>query len=150
MTIEDIFDFANTVDLNEVKAVIKRQIECNMAISEAGLKQNYGARIGQTLLKTANDVKTKARAYAASASDARMGGCELPVVINSGSGNQGITTSIPVVIYAREYQKSEEELYRALVLSNLVTLHLKTGIGRLSAYCGAVSAGVGAGSGIAV
>jgi len=113
------------------------------------LEKDYGARIGQVLLKArGDDVFTRAKAYAAAGSDARMSGCEMPVVINSGSGNQGITASVPVVIYARELGASEEQLYRALVVSNLVTLHLKSGIGPLSAYCGAISAGCGAAAGI--
>ena len=118
-------------------------------IAEEGLKNNYGARIGQVLLSSrCNDVITRAKAYAAAASDARMGGCEKPVVINSGSGNQGITASVPVIIYAEELQATREQLYRALLVSNLVTLHLKSGIGPLSAYCGAISAGCGAAAGI--
>ena len=121
-----------------------------MAIAAEGLRGNYGANIGKTLLKNHEDnIDYKMRAWAAAGSDARMNGCELPVVINSGSGNQGITASVPVIVYARENGNSHEELLRALVVSNLVTIHLKTGIGRLSAYCGAVSAGVGAGAGIA-
>jgi L-cysteine desulfidase len=120
-----------------------------MAIAEEGLCGSYGARIGQVILNTReNDVITRAKAYAAAASDARMGGCEKPVVINSGSGNQGITASVPVVIYARELGSSDEQLYRALAVSNLVTLHLKSGIGPLSAYCGVISAGCGAAAGI--
>lgn len=149
LTISDIFDFANTVDLDDVKAIITRQIEYNTAISKEGIENNYGARIGKLLCKRGNDVRTLACALAAAGSDARMGGCDMPVVICSGSGNQGMTASLPVITYAEHYKKSEEELYRALVLSNLVTLHLKSGIGRLSAYCGAVSAGAGAGAGIA-
>ena len=113
------------------------------------MRNDYGANIGKVLLKTDSSVRTRARAYAAAGSDARMNGCELPVVINSGSGNQGLTASLPVIVYARELGVSEEKLYRALLISNLITLHLKTGIGRLSAYCGAVSAGAGAGSAIA-
>lgn len=129
LTVEDIVDFADTVDLQDVKTVLERQISCNMAIAQEGLEHNYGARIGQVLLKTrGDDVVTRAKAYAAAASDARMGGCEMPVVINSGSGNQGITASIPVVIYAKEIGAPEELLYRALVVSNLVTLHLKSGM----------------------
>ena len=121
-----------------------------MAIAEEGLAGDYGANIGSTmLLGHEYDLKYVMRSYAAAASDARMNGCELPVVINSGSGNQGITTSVPVIVYARAHNKSKEELLRALCVSNLVTTHLKTGIGRLSAYCGAVSAGCGAGAGIA-
>ena len=149
LTIQDIVEFADTVDIRDVQAVLDRQIQCNMDIANEGLTNNYGARIGQVLLKTrGDDTVTRAKAYAAAASDARMGGCEKPVVINSGSGNQGITASVPVVIYARDMGASEEKLYRALTVSNLVTLHLKTGIGPLSAYCGAISAGCGAAAGI--
>ncbi len=145
----DIFDFAETVDISDVREIIARQVEYNTAISREGLKNDYGARIGQILSKRNDEVRTQACAAAASGSDARMGGCDMPVIICSGSGNQGITTSLPVITYAKYYEKSEDELYRALVLSSLVTLHLKSGIGRLSAYCGAVSAGAGAGAGIA-
>ena len=149
LTVEQIVEFADTLDVGDVKAIFDRQIAYNMDIAEEGLKNNYGARIGQVLLKSReNDVITRAKAYAAAASDARMGGCDKPVVINSGSGNQGITTSIPVVIYARELGATDEQLYRALAVSNLVTLHLKSGIGPLSAYCGAISAGCGAAAGI--
>lgn len=149
LTVEDIVTFADAVDISDVREVLDRQIRCNMAIAQEGLEKDYGARIGQVLLKTrGDDVVTRAKAYAAAASDARMGGCEMPVVINSGSGNQGITTSVPVVIYARELGVSDEQLYRALVVANLVTLHLKSGIGPLSAYCGAISAGCGAAAGI--
>ena len=149
LTVEGIVEFADRVQVADVKEIFDRQIACNMAIAEEGLKGNYGARIGQVLLNTwENDVMTRAKAYAAAASDARMGGCEKPVVINSGSGNQGITASVPVVIYARELGASQEQLYRALAVSNLVTIHLKTGIGPLSAYCGAISAGCGAAAGI--
>ncbi len=149
LNICDIFDFANTVDIAYIKDIIARQIEYNTAISNEGLAKEYGARIGKLLCNRGNDVRTRACASAAAGSDARMGGCDMPVIICSGSGNQGMTTSLPVITYAQYYNKSEEELYRALVLSNLVTLHLKSGIGRLSAYCGAVSAGAGAGAGIA-
>lgn len=150
MLIEDIVDFANSVDVEDVREVLDRQISYNMAIAEEGLAGDYGANIGSTLmLGHEYDLKYVMRAYAAAASDARMNGCELPVVINSGSGNQGITTSIPVIVYARAHNRSHEDTLRALCVSNLVTTHLKTGIGRLSAYCGAVSAGCGAGAGIA-
>jgi L-cysteine desulfidase len=121
-----------------------------MDIAREGLRRPYGANIGKTLLSSRpDDLTVKMRAWAAAASDARMSGCEKPVVINSGSGNQGITASVPVIVYARETGKSDEELLRALCVSNLITIHLKTGIGRLSAYCGAVSAGCGAGAGVA-
>ncbi|MBQ9272867.1 MAG: serine dehydratase subunit alpha family protein [Mogibacterium sp.] len=150
MSIEGIVEFADTVDVEDVRETLERQIDYNMAIAEEGLAGDYGANIGSTLmLGHEYDLKYVMRAYAAAASDARMNGCELPVVINSGSGNQGITTSVPVIVYARARNKSHEELLRALCVSNLVTTHLKTGIGRLSAYCGAVSAGCGAGAGIA-
>lgn len=148
--VEKICEFAHCVNLADVEELVGKQAELNMAIAEEGLKHKYGANIGKVLLQTApNDVRVKARAYAAAASDARMNGCEMPVVIVSGSGNQGITASVPVVVYAQEFKKTREEMLRAIVLSDLVTIHLKTGIGRLSAYCGAVSAGVGAGAGIA-
>lgn len=150
LTIEGIVDFADSVDTADVREVLEKQIEYNMAIAEEGLRHSYGANIGKTVLRGREyDINYKMRAWAAAASDARMNGCELPVVINSGSGNQGITCSVPVILFARETGKSHEELLRALCVSNLVTTHLKTGIGRLSAYCGAVSAGCGAGAGIA-
>lgn len=149
LTVEKIVEFADTLQIEDVKPIFDRQIECNMEIAREGLENDYGARIGQVLLKTRGDsVMNRAKAYAAAASDARMGGCEKPVVINSGSGNQGITTSIPVIVYARELGASQEQLYRSLAVSNLVTLHLKSGIGPLSAYCGAISAGCGAAAGI--
>lgn len=150
LNMKDIWEFCQIVDIEEVKEVLDRQITYNTAISEEGLNGDYGANIGSVLLKTyGEDIKTRAKAKAASGSDARMNGCELPVVINSGSGNQGITCSVPVVEYAKELNLSDEKMYRALVLSNLVAIHQKTGIGRLSAYCGAVSAGAAAGAGIA-
>ena len=150
LNVADICEFADTCELDDVRPILERQLVCNCAIAEEGMRGNYGAGIGKVLLTAyGDDVRTRARAYAAAASDARMNGCDLPVVINSGSGNQGITASLPVYIYAKELGASEEKLYRALLVSNLVTLHEKTGIGRLSAYCGAVSAGAGAGAGIA-
>ncbi|WP_037351851.1 serine dehydratase subunit alpha family protein [Selenomonas sp. FC4001] len=150
LTIENIYDFAMSCDLADVQEIIDRQIAYNTAIAEEGLKNDYGANIGKTLLKAyGSSVHIRARAKAAAGSDARMNGCELPVVINSGSGNQGMTVSLPVIEYAKELGADKEKLYRALVLANLVTLHEKEGIGRLSAYCGAVSAGAGAGAGIA-
>ena len=149
LTVEKIVEFADEVRIDDIKDVLDRQIRCNMAIAEEGLSNNYGARIGQVLMKArGDDVVTRAKAYAAAASDARMGGCEKPVVINSGSGNQGITASVPVIIYAKELGASQEQLYRALAVSNLITLHLKSGIGPLSAYCGAISAGCGAAAGV--
>jgi L-cysteine desulfidase len=140
----------NSVDPEDVREVLERQISYNMAIAEEGIRGNYGANIGSVLLDTyGDDIRVRAKAMAAAGSDARMNGCELPVIINSGSGNQGITCSVPVIEYAREFGANHETLLRALVLSNLTAIHQKTGIGTLSAYCGAVSAGAGAGAGIA-
>lgn len=150
LNVEDIYDFAMTADLEDVREILARQIAYNSAISEEGLKNDWGANIGSVLLNAyGDDIRVRARAAAAAGSDARMSGCELPVIINSGSGNQGMTASVPVIEYAKELGAGEERLYRALILSNLITIHQKTGIGRLSAYCGAVSAGCGAGCGIA-
>ena len=150
LTMEGIWDFANTVDVEDVREVLERQMSYNMAIAKEGIKNEYGANIGKVLLDTyGDDVRTRAKAMAAAGSDARMNGCELPVVINSGSGNQGITASVPVMVYGEELGVSHEKLLRALTLSNLTAIHQKTGIGRLSAYCGAVNAGAAAGSGIA-
>lgn len=149
LTIKDIWDFAMTADLRDVKDILERQIQYNTAICEEGLLGDYGANIGSVLLSAYGyDVRNRAKAKAAAGSDARMNGCELPVIINSGSGNQGITCSIPVIEYAKELHSGKEKLYRALLISNLVSIHEKTGIGTLSAYCGAVSAGAGAGAGI--
>ena len=149
LNVRDIVAFADEADLEDVREVLKRQIDYNTAIAEAGMSGRYGASIGKILIRSyGNSVQNRAKAYAAAGSDARMNGCELPVVINSGSGNQGITASIPVIVYAKECNVSENMLYRALIVSNLVTIHLKTGIGSLSAYCGATSAGAGAGAGI--
>lgn len=150
LNMKDIYDFAMSVELSKVEELISRQIDYNMTIADEGLQGDYGANIGKVLLKCEGEsVRVKAKAYAAAGSDARMNGCELPVIINSGSGNQGITCTCPVVVYARELGSSKEQLYRALVLSNLTAIYQKTGIGRLSAYCGAVSAGAAAGAGIA-
>lgn len=150
LNMKDILDFAETVDIEDVREVIGRQIRYNTAIAEEGLKGNYGANIGSVLLEMEGDnIRVRAKAMAAAGSDARMNGCELPVIINSGSGNQGMTCSLPVIEYAKELNSGEEKLYRALTLSNLVAIHQKTGIGRLSAYCGAVCAGAAAGAGIA-
>ena len=150
LSVEDIVDFANSVDIQDIEETIGRQIEYNSRIAEEGLKNSYGANIGSVLISTYGcDVKVRARAKAAAGSDARMNGCELPVIIVSGSGNQGMTASLPVIEYGNELKVSKERLYRALVISNLVTIHQKTGIGRLSAYCGAVCAGAGSGAGIA-
>lgn len=150
LNVEDIITFADEAELSDVEETLARQIAYNMAIAEEGLKNNYGANVGKVLLRSYQpDIKITAKAYAAAASDARMNGCELPVIINSGSGNQGITASVPVVVYARGLHASKEKLYRALCVSNLVTIHLKNGIGALSAYCGVVSAGAGAACGVA-
>ena len=149
MNVNDILEFAESVKLSDVEDLLQRQIEFNTKIAVEGLKGDWGANVGSVLLEAwGDDVKVRAKALAAAGSDARMSGCELPVVIVSGSGNQGITASVPVIEYANELGVDNETLIRALVVSNLVTIHQKTGIGRLSAYCGAVSAGVGAGAGI--
>ena len=151
LSMADIYDFAQTVDIADIKELLDRQIQCNMAISQEGLTHSYGANIGQVIraASPADDLIAKAKSAAAAGSDARMGGCEMPVIINSGSGNQGMTASVPVIVYAQGTGASQEKLYRALALSNLITIHQKTRIGRLSAYCGAVSAGAAAGAGIA-
>lgn len=149
LEVEKIVAFAEEVLLEDVTEVLERQISYNKAIAEEGLRGNYGANIGKVLLNAyGNSVSNRAKAWAAAGSDARMSGCELPVVINSGSGNQGITVSLPIIIYADELHVSKEQLYRALVIGNLIAIHLKTGIGCLSAYCGATSAGCGAAAGI--
>ncbi len=148
LNVADIIKFADESDLKEVAFYLKRQVEMNMAIAEEGLKGKWGAQIGNVMLTMGEDISRKARAYAAAGSDARMSGCEMPVCIISGSGNQGITASVPVAIYAYDMGVSEDELLRALIVSDLITIHQKTGIGTLSAYCGAISAGVGAGAGI--
>ena len=150
LNVKDILEFADCVNIEEIRSMIERQISYNMAIANEGMKENYGANIGKVLLKTyGDDVKNKAKAMAAAGSDARMSGCSLPVVIVSGSGNQGITASVPVAVYADELKVSEEKKLRAVLGSDLITIHQKTGIGKLSAYCGAVSAGCGSGAGIA-
>lgn len=149
LTVARIVQYADEADLDTVKPILDRQIEYNTAIAKEGLRGSYGAAIGRVLLASnENSVRTRAKAWAAAGSDARMNGCELPVVINSGSGNQGMTASLPVIVYADALSASKEQLYRALLVSNLVTIHLKAGIGCLSAYCGAISAGCGAGAGI--
>lgn len=150
LSVEGIVEYAKTADLDTVRDILNRQIEYNYTIAQAGVREDWGANVGSVLLDTyGEDVRTRARAYAAAGSDARMSGCELPVVINSGSGNQGITVSVPVIVYAKEHHKTDEELLRALLVSNLISIHIKTGIGPLSAFCGAVSAGCAAGCGIA-
>ena len=150
LNLRDILAFADTVELHLVTPLLDRQIQCNTAIAEEGLRHDWGANIGSTRLKCrGGGIQNEATAWAAAGSDARMSGCEMPVVINSGSGNQGMTASLPVIRYAKYLGATQEQLYRALLVSNLVTLYQKAGIGRLSAYCGAVSAGVGAGAAIA-
>ena len=150
LTIERIVEFADVLDVEDIRSCVGRQLEYNMAIAEAGLNGDWGANIGRVILRQqGGSLEKRACAYAAAGSDARMSGCEMPVIILSGSGNQGITASVPVAIVAKEMNASEEELLRAVALSDLVTIHQKTGIGRLSAYCGAISAGIGAGAGIA-
>lgn len=150
LNIRDILEFADTCEIADVKMVLDRQIQYNSLIAEEGLLGDYGANIGSTYLKFYGyEVRNRAIAKAAAGSDARMSGCELPVIINSGSGNQGITVSVPVIEYAKDLAVPKDKLYRALIVSNLIAVHEKTGIGRLSAYCGAVSAGCAAGCGIA-
>lgn len=150
LNVRDIIAFAESVDIEDVRDLLEKQIEYNCAISEEGLHGEYGASVGKTLLETrGEDVRVRARAQAAAGSDARMSGCEMPVVIVSGSGNQGMTASLPVIVYARDMGASHERLLRALVVSNLITIHQKTPIGRLSAFCGAISAGCGAAAGVA-
>ena len=148
LNVMDIVEYADEVDLDTIRPYLMRQVELNMNIAEEGLNGQWGANIGKVMLSMGNDISRRARAYAAAGSDARMSGCEKPVCIISGSGNQGITASVPVKIYADYMGKSEDEMLRALIVSDLITIHQKTGIGTLSAYCGAISAGVGAGAGI--
>ncbi len=149
LTVKDILEFASLVKMEDVEPILQRQVKLNSAISQEGLDNNYGAQIGKTLLQVrGSSVTTRACARAAAGSDARMGGCSMPVIINSGSGNQGMTVSLPVIVYAQEWGMSTEKMYRALVVSNLIAIHQKYYIGSLSAYCGAVSAACGAGAGI--
>ena len=150
LTIQRIVEFADCLDVEDVRSLVGEQIRCNMAIAREGLTNSWGANIGSVILARQGQLLCKqAAAYAAAGSDARMSGCEMPVIILSGSGNQGITASVPVAVYAEALGASDEQLLRAVTLSDLVTIHQKTGIGRLSAYCGAISAGCGAGAGIA-
>lgn len=149
LTVKDILEFANEVRFEDIEEVISRQVKMNSAIAQEGLDNNYGAQIGKTLMHVwGKGVTTRACARAAAGSDARMGGCSMPVVINSGSGNQGMTVSLPVIAYAEEWEVSRDKMYRSLVVSNLIAIHQKFYIGSLSAYCGAVSAACGAGAGI--
>ena len=150
LSIERIVEFADVLDVEDVRDSIGRQLEYNLAIAREGIANNWGANIGSVILnQQGNSNNRRAAAYAAAGSDARMSGCEMPVIILSGSGNQGITASVPVAMYAEAFGSTEEELFKAVAVSDLVTVHQKTGIGRLSAYCGAISAGCGAGAGIA-
>lgn len=149
MSLEGMWDFINTVELEDISALLDSQINCNSAISQEGLEKPWGAQIGRILLKNASDTKTRAMARAAAGSDARMSGCEKPVVIVGGSGNQGLTVTMPVLEYAERLGSSREQVYRALALANLMAVYLKKDIGRLSAYCTAVTAGVGAGCAVA-
>ena len=149
LTVKDIVDFADSVEIDDVKVLLDNLIKNNSALAEMGLSESFGANIGSVLMNAYGDsVHTRAKAKAAAASDARMSGCKMPVTIVSGSGNQGITASLPIIEYAKEWSVSKERLYRALVLSNLITIHQKTGVGKLSAYCGVVFAGAGSGAGI--
>ena len=149
LSIQEIVDFADSVEVDDLRPLLDPQIQYNMAIAEEGLLHAYGANVGKVLMSTEASLERRARAKAAAGSDARMNGCEMPVIIVSGSGNQGITASVPVIEYARSLGIPEERMYRALAVSDLCTIHQKTYIGRLSAFCGAVSAGAGAGAGIA-
>ena len=150
LNIRDIVEFAQTVDLGDVRDILLRQVQCNMAVCEEGMRSSYGGNVGKVLLRELGEgVLVRCKAMAAAGSDARMGGCELPVIINSGSGNQGITVTVPVVDYARELGRDEDTMLRALIISNLTAIHQKAGIGCLSAYCGAISAAAAAGAGIA-
>lgn len=149
MNVKDIITFAEETPLYEIESLLQRQIDMNMAIANEGMRGDYGACIGKVLYGDGNvQLRDKARAFAAAGSDARMSGCEMPVCIISGSGNQGITASVPVVVYAEAMHASRELLLRSLLVSDLITVHLKTGIGCLSAYCGAISAGCGSAAGI--
>ena len=149
LSVEKIVAFAQEDDLSEIRSLLEAQIRCNMAIAKEGLRSKWGMNVGTALLNMADNTQTRMRAYAAAASDARMSGCSMPVVVCSGSGNQGITASVPLVVYAQDKGFSQDKLLRALCVSDLVTLHIKSGIGRLSAFCGAVAAGCGAAAGLA-
>jgi len=146
LTVENILDFSNSVEIDLLKDLLDKQIKYNMAIAKKGLSKDFGVSIGQTILKHDQSIYSKIKAYAAAASEARMSGCSLPVITNSGSGNQGLATSIPVVLFAKHLKVSKEKMYRALILSNLLTIYQKSFIGRLSAFCGAISASVSSGA----
>lgn len=158
LTIEKIYRFANEIELAKIRPLLKKQLQYNYAIAEEGLRNSYGANIGSTLMETNKAIlmqggelalRIRAIAMAAAGSDARMSGCEMPVIINSGSGNQGITVCVPVVVYAKAMNVPEEKLYRALALANLIAIYQRAPIGTLSAYCGAINAGIAAACGIA-
>lgn len=147
LSVEKIHTFANSVSLDKVSDILKEQIECNLKIANEGLSSNYGVNVGSILLQSGGEsIKEKLKAFGAAGSDARMSGCDLPVVINSGSGNQGLTITSPIYVYAKDNGFSDEQLYRALIVGNLIPIHIKTKIGRLSAFCGAVTAGIGVGA----
>ncbi|MDY0023976.1 MAG: L-serine ammonia-lyase, iron-sulfur-dependent, subunit alpha [Candidatus Izemoplasmatales bacterium] len=146
LTVENILHFTETVDINLIKDLLDKQIEYNMAIANKGLNSEFGVSIGQTILKHDQTIFGKIKAYSAAASEARMSGCSMPVMTNSGSGNQGIATSVPVVLFSEHLNISKEKMYRALILSNLLTIYQKSFIGRLSAFCGAISAAVSSGA----
>ena len=153
LSVKKILEFADTIDLDRVRPILERQIDYNTRIAQEGLEHRYGINAGANLLKAAEaeqavTVKIRAQAVAAAGSDARMSGCTLPVVTNSGSGNQGLTASLPVIVFAEEKKLSHDKLLRGLLVSNLIAIHQKTRIGRLSAYCGAVSAGCGSGAAV--
>ncbi len=149
LSVENIKEFADSVEISLVKPILDRVIQCNMDIAYEGMAGNYGVGIGRVIRDAyPEDVVTRMRAYAAAASEARMDGCDMPVIINSGSGNQGIASSVPVIVYAREKSIPQEKLYRALVFSGLLTVYQKEFIGKLSAFCGAISASCAAGASI--
>ncbi len=148
LNLDLIKEYADTIEIEEIKPLFERVIRCNMAIAEEGMKGKYGVGIGNILQAQGGDVYHRIKAYAAAGSEARMGGCDLPVIINSGSGNQGIASSVPVIVYAMHVHASEELLYRSLVFSALLTIYQKEFIGRLSAFCGAVSATCSSGAAI--
>ena len=148
LSVKDIYEYANNLDLDEVKDLLEKQITLNSDISDEGLTGKWGVAMGKILIDEDESIRTKAKARAAAGSDARMSGCSLPVVINAGSGNQGITCTMPLVVFANEKNYDRETLYRGLLITNLTALHIKRFIGRLSAFCGVTSAGVAAGAGI--
>jgi len=150
LNVKEIVEFAEIVEIEGIAEIIGRQIRYNSEIAHEGMTGNWGANIGNILIKTyGDDIKVRARAVAAAGSDARMSGCEKPVIILSGSGNQGMAASLPVIEYAKELKVSQDKFYRAVALADLIAIHQKTSIGRLSAFCGAISAGCAAGAGIA-